>query len=145
MRQFEFARSKCRRKLRSDLARLFLQSKDWKLYSVAIGPQKYQDLLGRLVFLEQSSCSGHDPFGNGDARSSRLRQKQVQMLEAKSGPGFVSGKFSHCFGHRNELRADNAAATACHTLIGNLHNMHDSKMDLPDVRAVIVDDRDSGF
>ena len=61
------------------------------------------------------------------------------MFQAKTRPRFVTGLIFHRFSHRNEFRTYYATAPAQDRFIGQVHNVHDSKMDATNFSTVIID------
>ena len=67
------------------------------------------------------------------------------MFEAKPGPGFIAGQVLYSFNNWNKLRSQNAAAAADNSLVSNLHNVNNSKVDVTHLSTVIVDHCNGGL
>jgi len=62
-----------------------------------------------------------------------------EVLEAETGPGFVTGGIVDGAGDGDEFRTDNAGAAAGDVFGGQAHEVDDAKMDAANVGAVVVD------
>src|SRR5437867_3742073 len=77
--------------------------------------------------------------------SGRFGSEHFQLFEAKPGPGFIAGQVLYSFNNWNKLRSQNAAAAADNSLVSNLHNVNNSKVDVTHLSTVIVDHCNGGL
>ena len=67
------------------------------------------------------------------------------MVQAETRPGFVACCVFYSVSHRDEFRSHDPDAAAGDAFVGNAHGMDDSKMDVSNFGAVIIDLCNGGF